>query len=163
MSTNRLGRVSRSQDQPRLDFERVLDVPVGDVWAMLATEEGRERGLATAKVDLRAGGSVDLDFGEGGTAGGEIVDLVPGRALEYRWRFAGEPDSTVRFELDAVDEATTKLRLEHRLLPADQAVGYGAGWHAHLEQLEAALANESPIDWMQRFTDVMPDYESQLG
>ncbi len=59
--------------------------------------------------------------GEGEVVGGEIIDLIPGSTLECHWRFTGEPDSIIRFDLEAVDTDKTKLRLDHRHLPPDQA------------------------------------------
>lgn len=163
MTNRRYGTLDTTGSLPSVEFERVLDAAIEVVWAMLTTGDGMQRWLAPAKVDLRFGGRVDIDFGEGGAAGGEIIDLVPGEALEYRWRFTGEPDSIVRFELEVIDAKTTRLRLSHRMLPVDQATGYGAGWHAHLDQLEAAVTGRDLIDWLDRYTGVMPEYESQTA
>lgn len=158
---DRYGRAGVGDDGPWVEFERTLDAAIDVVWALLATEDGLQQWLAPAKVDLKLGGTMDLDFGEGGVTGGEIIALVPGVALEYRWRFTGEPDSVVRFELEGIDAGTTRLRLQHRLLPFDQATGYGAGWHAHLDQMEATLSGSDPIDWMKRFSEVMPHYQTR--
>jgi uncharacterized protein YndB with AHSA1/START domain len=157
------GTLDYTEGLPSVRFVRVLNAAINDVWAMLTTEEGIQRWLAPARVDLRSGGSIDVDFGEGGTAGGEIIDLVPGVALEYHWRFAGEPDSIVRFELDVIDLKTTRLRLHHRMLPVNQATGYGAGWHAHLDQLEAVATSRDPVEWLDRYQAVLPEYESQTA
>lgn len=154
------GTVSEVDGLPRVTFERVLDAAIDVLWSVLATEEGLERWLAPAKIDLRIGGAVDLDFGEGEVAGGEIIELEPGRTLEYRWRFTGEPDSIIRFELHPIDDSTTRLTLDHRLLPADQAIGYAAGWHAHLDALASALESKAEFDWMARFNELMPEYQT---
>jgi len=122
-----------------------------------------ERWLARATVDLRPGGVVDLDFGDDAIGGGDVIDVVPGTTLVYRWRFTGEPESVVRFELEAIDPETTLLRLRHTKLPDDQATGYGAGWHAHLDQLEALIAGDEPIDWDARFGELLPDYRQQTS
>jgi uncharacterized protein YndB with AHSA1/START domain len=156
------GRVGVGDDGPWFEFERVLDAAVDLVWALLTTGDGLERWLAPAEVDLRLGGTMDIDFGEGGVTGGEIIDLVHGVALEYPWRFTGEPESIVRFELEVIDAGTTRLLLQHRMLPVDQATGYGAGWHAHLDQLEAVSSDTGPIDWAERFGEVMPGYQSPV-
>lgn len=163
MSVDRFGRIDMNGDLPAVEFERVLDAAIDVVWAMLTTEEGIERWMAPSRVDLRLGGTVDIDFGDGGVVGGEIIDLVPGVALEYHWSFVGEPDSIVRFELEIVDSNTTKLRVHHRMLPVDQAVGYGAGWHAYLDRLEAVVSGEDAVDWMERFRSLMAEYESRVG
>ena len=163
MRDHRYGTLDNTASLPSVEFERTLDAPVDAVWAMLASEEGIAQWLAPARIDLSLGGSVEIDFGDGDVTGGEIIDLVPGVALEYNWRFTGEPASIVRFELEAIDERTTKLRLRHRMLPINQATGYGAGWHAHLDQLEAAVTGRNPIEWADRFSAVLPEYEGQTA
>jgi uncharacterized protein YndB with AHSA1/START domain len=156
---NDYGVIRTDQGHPRVSFERVLNAAIDSVWAMLTTEDGLEKWLAPASVELRIGGAMDIDFGEEESVGGEIIDLEPGRVLEYHWRFSGEPDSIIRFELDVVDDEQTRLRLDHRLLPEDQAVGYGAGWHAHLDQLGLVVATDDRIDWMERFNELLPEYQ----
>lgn len=161
MNDERFGQMSMDAGTPHVEFARVLDAAIDTVWALLSTEDGLEKWLAPARVDLRLGGAVDIDFGEGGVTGGEILDLVPGVAIEYRWSFTGEPDSIVRFELEVVDPDTTKLHLIHRLVPLDQATGYAAGWHAHLDRLEAAATGHGSVDWVERYQEVLPDYQNR--
>lgn len=163
MTDERFGRMSTQDGQPHVEFERVLDAAIDTVWALLSTEDGLEKWLAPATVDLRFGGTMDIDFGDGGVAGGEIVELVPGVALEYHWRFTGEPDSVVRFELEVVSPQKTRLRLMHSLLPVDQATGYSAGWHAYLDQLEAVLAGQNSIEWIERYQSLLPEYRDQAS
>lgn len=158
---DQFGQVSSDDGSPRVEFARVLDAAIDIVWALLSTEDGLKKWLAPARVDLRLGGTMDIDFGEGGVTGGEIIDLVPGVAIEYRWAFTDEPDSIVRFELEVVDSNTTKLRLIHRLVPVDQATDYAAGWHAHLDRLEAAASGQGPVDWVDRYQEVLPDYRNR--
>lgn len=164
MTTDGYGDVNLEGERPEVEFERVLDAAIEVVWAMLTTDEGLARWLAPASVDLRVGGSMDIDFGsEVGVVGGEIIELTPSVAIEYRWLFTGEPDSVIRFELEMVDSGATRLRLRHRLLPTDEVVGYGAGWHAHLDQLAHALSANEPFDWEARFAALMPEYQSLVA
>ena len=158
MSEVHYGQMDWAGERPMVSFDRVLGHPVDEVWEMISTADGLERWLAPAKVDLRIGGVVDIDFGEGGVVGGEIHELVPGELLEYVWRFVGEPDSIIRFELQPISEGT-RLKLTHRLLPRDQSVGYGAGWHAHLDQLDSALRGDTEFDWDGRFGELVPEYQ----
>lgn len=161
--TDSYGTMSNADELPRVSFERVLDAAIDTVWAMLTTDDGLARWLAPASVELRVGGKMDIDFGEGEVVGGEIIDLQPGIALEYHWRFTGEPDSIIRFELEAAGDDKTRLRLDHRLLPPDQAIGYGAGWHAHLDQLAHVLDSPEPFDWSGRFDQLLPEYQALVG
>ncbi len=152
-----MGSVTKDGDRAMVRFERWLDASIDDVWEALTTPEGLESWLAPAAVDLRKGGMMDIDFGEDGLAGGTIRALDPPTLVEYDWKFPGEPDSVIRFELRA-EGGRTRLVLEHRRLPVDQAVGYGAGWHAHLDRLEARLADVEPGEWMDRFQELLPAY-----
>ena len=43
-------------------------------------------------------------------------------------------------------------------LPADWAAGYGGGWHAYLDRLEAHLAGVEPPDWAERMAALKPLY-----
>lgn len=50
------------------------------------------------------------------------------------------------------------LALEHTRLPADQAIGYSAGWHAHLARLAAHLSGSALPEWDEAFADALPAY-----
>lgn len=152
------GTVSWQEDRATVEFERWIDAAIDAVWEAISTADGLGAWLAPAKVDLAPDGEVNLDFGEDGLAGGAIIELIPGQTLEYNWGFPGEPDSILRIELEE-HEGGTRLRLNHRLLPSDQAVGYGAGWHAHLDQLSEVVTDREVSDWMARFTELLPHYQ----
>lgn len=159
--SSEFGQLTSYENAPMVRFERVIDAAIDAVWAMLSTEDGLERWLAPASVELRVGGAMNIDFGEGEVVGGEIIDLIPGALLEYHWRFTGEPDSIIRFELEPRENGQTTLKLEHRLLPPDQAVGYGAGWHAHIDALAHQLSpSPAGFDWDARFGELLPVYQS---
>lgn len=153
------GTLQQDVDRAIVRFERTIDAAIDVVWDLIATGDGLEKWLAPAQVDLRVGGDMDIDFGEDGLAGGAITHVDPPALLEYHWRFPGEPDSIIRFELTET-EAGTRLVLEHRLLPLDQCVGYGAGWHAHIDQLEAMATSGEALDWDARFGALLPEYRS---
>jgi uncharacterized protein YndB with AHSA1/START domain len=138
------GSVESDVGRAIVRFERMLDAAIDVVWDLIATGDGLEKWLAPSKVDLREGGTVDIDFGEEGLAGGQIVSLVEGTALEYKWQFPGEPDSIIRFELSETAGGTL----------------YGAGWHAHLDHLEAVSADREPGDWDSRFLTLLPQYQA---
>ena len=86
-----------------------------------------------------------------------VIALEAPRLLEYSWTLPDQDDSVLRFEL-AADGQDTHVVLEHRLLPPDQAVGYGAGWHAHLDSLQMLAEGTDPIEWEQRFSEVLGHY-----
>jgi hypothetical protein len=51
--------------------------------------------------------------------------------------------------------------IDHRGLPVEAAPGYGGGWHAHLDSLEAHLGARGEPDWFGRFKELAPLYEAQ--
>jgi uncharacterized protein YndB with AHSA1/START domain len=142
-------------------FERRLDADVEDVWQALVEPERLGRWLAEATIDARVGGNVELRFGDepGGLVTGSIRVFDPPRVLEYDWTYPGESESVIRFELTPSGSGTT-LVVDHRLLGADAAAGYGAGWHAHLDQLAEELAGGVETAWQARFEELLSLYQS---
>jgi uncharacterized protein YndB with AHSA1/START domain len=136
-------------------FERRYDAPPAEVWSALTEPERLARWLAPAELEPHAGGVVAARFDET-TVTGRVLAWEPPSLLEYEWRFEGEPESVVRFELEP-DGDGTLLVLDHRLLAPEQAVGYGAGWHAHLDALRDLLEGGSG-SWDERFEALLPRY-----
>ena len=62
----------------------------------------------------------------------------------------------VRFELRPAGSGTL-LALEHTGIPAEQAAGFGAGWHGHLDALAGTLAGQD-IDLHARDHELAPQY-----
>lgn len=141
-------------------FERRLPAPIERVWAAITDQGELATWLATSSIDLRTGGKVEHVFDPadpGGQVTGTILRIEPMTILEYEWRFLGEPDSVLRYDLVA-DGETTVMTLTHRLLGIDQVSGYGAGWHAYLDALAAVLARTEAPDWDARFAAVRAAY-----
>jgi len=89
-------------------------------------------------------------------AWGAVLAFEPPRLLEVEWHYEGEDQSVLRIELQPQGERTL-LVLDHRLLQAGQAAGYGAGWHAYLDALDDFLLGRSG-SWDERFQTRLEDY-----
>jgi uncharacterized protein YndB with AHSA1/START domain len=131
------------------------------VWAAV-TEPQQLRGwlaVGGAVLEPQVGGrfGVWMTSDDQETAWGTVLAFDPPRLLEVEWRYEGEDRSVLRIELEARD-GRTLLRLDHRLLSADQAAGYGAGWHAYLDALEDFLVGVSPSSWEERFQARLEEY-----
>lgn len=75
----------------------------------------------------------------------------------------GQPDQT---EIEATLTPAgdrTRLVVEERGIPIEQLPDHGAGWHAHMEDLDAHLHGQERQDWRTRWLDLTPSYEAQLG
>lgn len=156
--TDGCGEVVADGERRTVRFERDLDASPEELWDALTSPQRLARWLAPSILTPGPNGHIRHDFGEGETCEGPILTWDPPRLLEYGWRFSGESDSVVRFELTPV-AAGTRLTLVHRHLGQAHAAGYGAGWHAHLDRLAAALAGDAgTVDWAERFAEVLPAY-----
>jgi len=165
MLAQTFGRLREEGEGRRgIRFERVYDYKPEELWAALTDPEQLRAWLAPTDIDLRVGGGIEVRFGDDPSdekqmVHGVIRELEPLRVLEYEWRFPGEDDSVVRFELEPRGEGTL-LVLDHRLLGSETVPGYGAGWHAHLDALELMLAGRSQ-NWDERFQELRPAYAEQ--
>jgi uncharacterized protein YndB with AHSA1/START domain len=155
--TAEIGTLRNDDERCAVRFERLYDFTPAELWSAITDPDQLARWLARAEVDPGEGGQISLDFDGGATEGGRILTWDEPRVLEYEWRFSGEQESVVRFELHQ-REFGTLLVLDHRRLGRSSGTGYAAGWHAHLDAL-AGLQGLS--EWQSRFDELMPTYRAQ--
>jgi uncharacterized protein YndB with AHSA1/START domain len=159
------GKLRAEGDRAGVRFERRYDFAPEEVWSALTEPDRLQRWLAdVAEIDLRVGGRFVLRWNEGDDThvdDGKVRALETGSLLELDWTYPGEPDSVARFELRRDGDGTI-LVLDHRGLPPAAIAGYGAGWHSHLDSLEALLAGRE-ADWSVRFEELGPAYERQAA
>lgn len=154
MLAQTFGRLRQeARDRRGVRFERVYDYRPDELWAAV-TEPEQIRGWL-GEMELE-GGDGSLRFDDGGIVTLRLRRLEPGKLVEYDWEIAGEPPSVLRIELEPHDPGTL-LVLDHRRLSTEQATGYGAGWHAHLDALESMLVGRA-FSWDERFEEVRPAY-----
>jgi uncharacterized protein YndB with AHSA1/START domain len=159
--TQPMGAVRRDGDRCAVRFERLYDYTPDELWQAL-TEPGQMRGWLAdvSRVDLTPGGEIRMHFGDEpdeGHTSWRVLEIEPGRVLECEWRYPGEEPSVVRFECHPRERGTL-LVLDHRRLSADDAPGYAAGWHAHLDALADLFATKDE-DWYRRYRELRPTYE----
>jgi uncharacterized protein YndB with AHSA1/START domain len=143
-------------------FERTFATTVEELWSCLVLPERLNRWFAPVSGDLRPGGSYLIEFSDADRTTGEVLVCEPPRRLELTWRFPDQSVSLVRAELRA-EGAAAVLSLEHTGLPLSQLAGYGAGWQAYLEALDADLAGAPATDWDDRWSTLLPAYQAALG
>jgi uncharacterized protein YndB with AHSA1/START domain len=158
-----MGTIDGAGDTRTARFERTLRHPPTDVWEALTSPESLHRWFMTAALEPRAGGTATFDPGDGPTTGA-VTTWDPPRALAYTWPFPAGGGAHVSWTLEPLDGGTaTRLVLVHTAVPADWAVGYGSGWHAYLDRLEAQLDGNEPPDWTERAAEVRPLYEPSVA
>jgi uncharacterized protein YndB with AHSA1/START domain len=155
------GLLRAEGDRCGVRFERRYDATPAEVWSALTEPERLRRWLANAaELEPRPGGRFILGW-DADETDGTVLAFEPGRLLELRWPYPDEPDSVTRFELRP-DGDGTLLVLDHRGLPPNSIAGYGAGWHSHLDSLQAHLAG-GESDWAARFEELGPAYEARAA
>jgi len=141
---SREGTAEFHADHAILRFERRFRQPVDRVWAAITEPGELEAWWGRVDVDLRAGGSMRIDWlNSDVTMDATITELDPPRLLEIE----GEPHGTLRFELEP-DGDGTLLRLTTRSeIPDEFRSKVLAGWHFHLDALQDFLDDGTRIDW----------------
>jgi uncharacterized protein YndB with AHSA1/START domain len=158
MTTQTLGTIGRDGDLRTVRHVRHYDATPEEVWAALTEPAHVRNWLAEMTIEPRVGGRVSFRWDSGDTEDGEVRAFDPPHVFEYTWTQGAV--SHIRFELSA-DEGGTVLVLEHSLINVDSAAGIGAGWHSHLDALDAMLdgTHQAPADWTARYEELLPDYQ----
>jgi uncharacterized protein YndB with AHSA1/START domain len=161
MLAQTFGRLRQeARDRRGVRFERVYDYRPDELWAAVTEPEHVRGWLGETDLDLN-GGHGTVRFEDGGVVTLRVRRVEPGRLVEYDWEIPGEPPSVLRVELEPQEHGTL-LVLDHRRLSTDQATGYGAGWHAHLDALESMLSGRT-FTWDKRFEELRPSYVARAG
>jgi uncharacterized protein YndB with AHSA1/START domain len=100
-----------------------------------------------ALLDAAPGGVFHLDI-NGVPVRGRYLELDPPHRLVISWGHAGSAilppgASTVEITLQAIPDGT-RVTVEHRDLPPEQAAGHTIGWPHFLGRLTGAAAGRDP-------------------
>lgn len=130
-----LARIQKVENGYSAIFERNLRHSIEDVWSYLTDNEKLPKWFPELSVsDLREGGYIKFDMGNGNFEKMEILDIKMQSVLEYTW---GE--DIVRFELlkepgGCLLVLHEKIRKITEHTPRDLA-----GWHVCLDVIQALL------------------------
>jgi len=132
----------------RVRLTRSLPADRRTVWTALTDPERLAAWLGRLDGSLdRLGSRVRIWHEESVRSGHTVLEWSPQQSLALTWEFPDEPDSTVRFELSAGSPTNVTVTHEGLTEPAE----YAAGWHRHLDYLEAHLAG-ADLPWADYWT-----------
>ena len=160
MTVSVLGEVRRDGDRGTVHIEDVYDTDIDDLWRAVSEPERLARWLASVDGDLRVGGTIHAAF----TSSWEGPALIEVCDAPHRLRLTMMPGTPEQTELEAVlttEGQGTRLVIEERGLPWDEAPDYGAGWQAHLDDLRAHLEGRPAGDWHTRWTELISSYRPE--
>lgn len=167
--TDLIGILSRTHDTGTVEFDRVYDTGIDDLWAAITSPHRLVRWFAPVRGDLVEGGEYEILFDEDDPdqrTWGRIVRCDPPHELVIGWESPGDPAPS-RVDVALVAEGPrTRLRLIHSGLTHAQDVGHAAGWEVYIRQLEDELAEVDTTtrpSWWGRWNGFVEAYRDRLG
>lgn len=161
-------------DDATLTLERLLPGPIERVWSYLIDSDLRRQWLAAGAMEQRVGAPVDLVWRNdeltdppGARPDGmddehrmtcEILEISAPNRLAISWGSTGGVTLLLQEKGDDV-----LLTIIHRRV-ADPAVllNVSAGWHSHVDVLEAKLRGTAATPHWDNFVRLRGDYAARL-
>lgn len=157
-----------------LTIQRILPGPAERIWSWLTESDLRARWLAAGDMRPEVGSAFEFVWrndeltdppgarpeGQGGEhrMASKIVEFDPPRRLVFTWDESGD----VSIDLEPKGDRVL-LTLTHRRLPRrSMLVGVGAGWHAHLDILEARASGVEPEPFWDHWAKLRDAYEARI-
>ncbi|WP_026582292.1 SRPBCC family protein [Bacillus sp. J33] len=136
-------------------FARKLDHPREDVWAMLTDNSCLKKWFPELHVEeLKKGGKIKFDMGDGSFEEMEILGLEQLAILEYTWG-----DDIVRFELEE-ENSSTQLRLIEKITEiTDHTPRDLAGWHVCLDVISRLLDGKNTVSRKEEWEKWYEEYK----
>ncbi|TDQ41174.1 SRPBCC family protein [Aureibacillus halotolerans] len=140
-------------------YERQIPHAVEEVWAMLTENEKLSQWFPELSVtDLRKGGTIQFDMGDGSTEDFTILAYEPLTILAFTW-----DHDAVRFDLEEDGSETRLVFTETIHAFTDHTPRDLAGWHVCLEVIEALLNGTKLDSRKDRWNELFPLYETEVA
>lgn len=155
-----LGWVNEAGRAGTVHVEDVYDTGIGDLWEAVTDPARLARWLGRFEGDLRVGGAFTASFTSTWEGPGRVdVCDRPNRLLVTLE--PGTPDQTEIEAVLIVVGGRTRLVVEERGLPIEEAPDHGAGWQAHIEDLRAHLDGRARGTWHDRWRELIAAYRPE--
>lgn len=136
-----LAQIEKVKNGYMARYERHLKHSVEEVWSYLTDNDKLPQWFSELRVDeLREGGVIKFDMGDGTFEELKILELKMHSVLEYTW---GE--DIVRFELSQEQDGCSLVLIEKIHTITDHTPRDLAGWHVCLDVI-AVLLDRKTID-----------------
>lgn len=141
-----------------LRFERFFLRNLEDVFLILTNPNyfSQWYPFATGEMDLRIGGKIYFDDGEGTTYEGIITELEHPYSFGFR-----EGDDLINISLKD-DGKGCRMIFMHTFDDDSWAVNTAAGWHRCLDVLEQ-IVNSKPVKWEDNSTKLQQIYRRKFN
>jgi uncharacterized protein YndB with AHSA1/START domain len=161
-------------------FERLLPGPIERVWEYLTDSEKRGRWLASGPMDLRAGGEFEYVWRNSNLTDhddpvperfaayaehrmkGHVIEADPPRRLVHGWSESSETPNEIVFELAERGDKVLLTLTHRRLATRSGMVDVAAGWHTHLDILQAKLEERDPPPFWSTHERLEEEYQRRI-
>ena len=157
-----------------LRIERLLPGPVERIWAYLTDSDLRRQWLASGDMTMKAGAPFELvwrndeltgpsehrpaGFPEEQRMQSQIIECDPPHKLSFAWSGGGD----VTFELEPRGKQVLLAVIHRRLPDRGTMLAISAGWHMHLDVLEARATGNEPAPFWDGWSQLRQEYEKRL-
>lgn len=157
-----------------LVIQRVLPGSLDRVWAYLADSDLRAKWLASGTLPVTPDAPFDLvwrndeltrppgdrpaDFPAEQRMTSRVIAIDPPRLLQIGWGSEGD----VTFELTPAGERVLLTITHRRLAEHGMKLNVSAGWHVHLDVLEAELSGTSAAPFWDNWQGLKGEYDAML-
>ncbi|MFA1819817.1 SRPBCC family protein [Virgibacillus oceani] len=155
---NEYGTLQEANGRYTLRFERLFHLNPEDVFRVITNPSSFTQWypFATGEMDLRLGGKIAFDDGEGTTYTGTITELEQ----PYLFGFL-EVDDLINISLQE-DDKGCRMIFSHTFDDDSWAVNTAAGWHRCLDVL-VQIVNGKPIKWYDNSTQLRKIYSEAFN
>ncbi|WXB91442.1 SRPBCC family protein [Metabacillus sp. FJAT-53654] len=155
---NENGTLHKSNGRYALRFERFFPHNPEDVFLFITNPcyFSQWYPFATGEMDLRLGGNIAFDDGEGTTYKGTITELEKPYLFGFR-----EVDDLINISLQEEDKGCRMIFI-HTFNDDSWAVNTAAGWHRCLDVL-MQIFNGKPIKWHDNSTELRKIYSEAFN
>jgi uncharacterized protein YndB with AHSA1/START domain len=155
---NKYGKLLEKKGRYVLQFERVYAHKPERVFRSITEPEYFTKWypFATGKMELKVGGKIDFDDGEGTTYEGVITAFEPPLVFAFR-----EVDDLLHMELQTSPDGC-RMTFEHTFDDKSWAAATAAGWHRCLDAL-GNIVNDQVPEWPDNSTELREFYQRHLS
>lgn len=155
---NKLGTLHKTNDRFTLRFERFFSYKPEEVFRVITNPHSFSQWypFATGEMDLKLGGKIAFDDGEGSTYEGIITGLIEPHTFEFR-----EVDDLVQISLLEEKEGC-QMVFSHTFDDNEMVMYVAAGWHRCLDALEQ-IVNGQPVEWKENAAELRELYREAFG
>ena len=154
----KFGTLQESNGRYALRFERFFSHKSEDVFRVITNPSyfSQWYPFATGEMDLRIGGEIDFDDGEGTTYNGTSTELEPPTLFSFR-----EVDDGVSISLRKEGQGCLMI-FTHTFSDDSWAVNTAAGLHRCLDE-SAQIVNGIPIEWHENSRELRKIYSDAFN